>query len=106
MARHALAARPAAAGAGPAHEYDLVGGAGGVGVIPAVTHRFCDACNRLRIGADGRARGCLFARQSVDLHPLLAAGDRDGLAYALRSLVWRRPRHHHLDAPAMSRLGG
>lgn len=111
--RHVLAPRATPDAAGPALEYDLAGGAGGIGVIPAVTHRFCDACNRLRVGADGRARGCLFAREAVDLRPLLAAGDRDGLAYALRSLVWRRPDHHHLgapdrddDAPAMSRLGG
>ncbi|HEY6008208.1 MAG TPA: GTP 3',8-cyclase MoaA [Geobacteraceae bacterium] len=100
--------------AGPARVYRIAGAAGTVGVITPVSGHFCGECNRIRVTAAGRARGCLFADTSLDLKPLLAAGDEAGLTEALRAIVTGKPGRHSLAAPeeqqhtpfAMSAIGG
>ncbi|MFO7654029.1 MAG: GTP 3',8-cyclase MoaA [Candidatus Krumholzibacteriia bacterium] len=79
---------------GPARTFDLAGARGSVGVISAVSCGFCTSCNRIRVDASGRARGCLFAPDAVDLRPLLAARDRAGLAATLRRVVATKPPDH------------
>jgi cyclic pyranopterin phosphate synthase len=117
-ARHALAAEPRDPGdrlAGPARYHRLDDGPGLIGTIAPVSHRFCGSCNRLRVSADGRAHGCLFRDDPLDLTPWLRAGDRAGLAAALREVAWRKPARHDLTEDGtrrggrpvpMSRLGG
>ncbi len=108
---------PGQALAGPARNYRLPGAAGTVGVISPVSDVFCAACNRIRVSADGQARGCLFRDQAVDLRPLLRAGDRSGLAQTLREIIARKPARHDLRPDGsredrddgglrMSRMGG
>jgi len=101
--------------AGPARNYRLAGAVGTVGVISPVSKMFCSSCNRIRVGADGMARGCLFLNEPVDLRPQLRAGDEAGLAKTLQELVLRKPEQHDLtpdgrrdddDPLAMSRMGG
>ena len=101
--------------AGPARNFHLPGAAGTVGVISPMTHLFCASCNRIRVGADGLARGCLFLAEPVDLRPLLREGRDADLAAALLEIIQRKPeRHFHGpgggpdddDPRAMSRLGG
>ena len=41
------------------------------GMIASDTEPFCEACNRLRLSADGMLRGCLYEPQGVPLKPLL-----------------------------------
>ena len=48
-----------------------------VGFIGAMTESFCDACNRVRVGADGALRACLGGRDRVGLEELLRAGATD-----------------------------
>ena len=55
------AARPDAGQ--PAIDYDWVDGEGTVGFIDPVTQPFCDACDRLRLTADGQFRNCLFSTE-------------------------------------------
>ncbi len=38
-----------------------------LGIIAAVSHHFCDSCNRLRITAIGQLRPCLFSDTMIDL---------------------------------------
>lgn len=99
--------------AGPARVFRIAGWAGSVGVIAPVSHAFCADCNRIRVGADGLARGCLFLDDPVDLKPMLRAGDEAALTAALVELVARKPARHGLadgdggeDFPRMSRMGG
>jgi len=113
-----LEARPHDRGgvmAGPARNFKLTGGRGSVGIISPVSDVFCASCNRIRVSADGRARGCLFLDDAVDLRPLLEAGDDAALAAALLEIVARKPERHDLspdgrrdgdDPMAMSHLGG
>jgi cyclic pyranopterin phosphate synthase len=61
-----------AAGRGPA-EYRQ--GAGGqVGFIGALTHNFCESCNRLRVSTRGELQACLGGAERVPLAHLLADG--------------------------------
>lgn len=115
---HALEAMPRQDGdalAGPARYWRLDDGPGTIGIIAPVSHRFCGACNRIRVSADGRAHGCLFRDDPLDLGPRLRAGDTAGLARALAELAWRKPARHDLAGDGtrphggtvpMSRLGG
>ena len=115
-AEHELRERPPAQDgriAGPARVFELSGARGLIGVIAPVSHSFCTSCNRIRVGADGLARGCLFLEAPVDLKPMLRAADEAALATALLALVARKPARHGLsggeggdDFPQMSRMGG
>jgi len=99
--------------AGPAIDYRIRGAAGKIGVITPVTGHFCDGCNRLRVTASGKARGCLFSRKETDLKPLLREEGAPGLEKALLDIVRFKPEKHRLgeDDPGkwplrMSRVGG
>jgi cyclic pyranopterin phosphate synthase len=102
-------------GPSPAVTYAVPGFAGDLGVISPVSRRFCERCNRLRVTADGRLRGCLFARETLDLRAVLRSGHGDGaVADLLRAAVRVKPEGHGLcgdgggssSAEPMSRVGG
>ena len=40
-------------GNGPCHYYEISGFLGKIGFISAMTHKFCDQCNRVRMTAEG-----------------------------------------------------
>lgn len=42
-----------------------------IGVISTITHSFCGSCDRIRLTAQGELYNCLFARQGLDLKPVL-----------------------------------
>jgi cyclic pyranopterin phosphate synthase len=46
---------------GPAQRYRFDGAAGEIGFIHAMSHHFCDRCNRLRLTARGQLRPCLLS---------------------------------------------
>jgi len=58
----------------PAVVYDYADGVGSVGVIASVSRPFCRSCNRIRLTAEGRLRNCLFAKDELDVKPLLRPG--------------------------------
>ncbi|MBI5904944.1 MAG: GTP 3',8-cyclase MoaA [Deltaproteobacteria bacterium] len=99
--------------AGPAKDYRIRGAAGTIGVITPVSGHFCRDCNRIRVTASGKARGCLFSRRETDLAPLLREAGAPGLTSALLDIVRKKPDRHRLagDEPGngplgMSRIGG
>ena len=70
-------------GKGPARYLAAADGSGRrVGFISALSDEFCDACNRVRINAQGDMRACLASRQAVSLRDLMRAGGDD------LDLVW------------------
>lgn len=62
---------------GPAERYRIKGAKGEVGFISAVSSHFCDRCNRLRLTAEGRLRGCLFSDREIDVKTPLREGKGD-----------------------------
>ena len=101
-------------GNGPAVYYASEALLGRVGFIDAVSHRFCESCNRVRLTSTGQLKPCLSYDSTVDLRALLRGGCSDEeLKAALREGIFRKPRAHRFDLPQeitehhiMSQIGG
>lgn len=65
------------------------------GVIASDTQPFCDACNRLRLTADGRLRGCLYQADAVALGDAVRAGADDAALARLIHAATADKRSHH-----------
>ena len=92
--------RPVSSGPldGPAHRYALEGAEGEIGFIGALSHHFCEKCNRLRLTADGHLRGCLFSEQETDIKTPLRQGQGDNrLLDLIASTILNKPENHGLD---------
>jgi cyclic pyranopterin phosphate synthase len=63
--------REASRNSGPARMYRIAGGRGRIGVISAVSHHFCESCNRFRVTSDGKLRACLFSDKEYDVRAVL-----------------------------------
>ena len=62
---------------GTASVYEFADGIGQVGFVPTVSEPFCGSCNRFRLTADGKLRGCLFSLDESDLRKPLRSGAPD-----------------------------
>jgi GTP 3',8-cyclase len=60
------------------------------GIISAMTEHFCDACNRVRITADGQLHACLGHDDAVSLRDIVrSGGDAKSIDAALRrAIAW------------------
>jgi len=110
----------AGAAPGPGRVYDFAAAGpegkrrGSVGIISALSNHFCSSCNRLRLTADGRLRGCLFSAEELDLKSLLREGAPDAaISAVLTEAVEQKPERHKLNdvtadnsSLAMNRIGG
>ncbi|MCM2265714.1 MAG: GTP 3',8-cyclase MoaA [Desulfuromonadales bacterium] len=96
----ALEPLPRRKSAGPARLFRLPGARGSLGLIPSVSGHFCPECNRLRVTADGRVRGCLFGNQEIDLKLVLRGGGDDAaLVELLRAAICAKPEKHAIGSP-------
>jgi len=99
-------------GVGPAKYFHLPGAKGTIGFISPVTECFCEACNRLRLTADGKLRPCLFSDEEVDLRtPLRQGASVDDIKRLIQQAVASKPEKHKLVAGVtcerfMSQIGG
>ena len=94
-------------GHGPSRYYRLEKTGATVGFIGAITnHHFCDACNKIRLTADGKIRPCLGNHGEVDLKPALREEGTDAavLATLRRSLSEKPPEHLFRDNYQPSRI--
>jgi cyclic pyranopterin phosphate synthase len=99
---------------GPAERFKFKGAKGEIGFIGALSHHFCNACNRLRLTASGQLRPCLLADRQLDLKGPLRKGCSDEeLADKFVAAVKNKPSDHNLaiSDPAvvscqMSSIGG
>ncbi|MDL1958335.1 MAG: GTP 3',8-cyclase MoaA [Deltaproteobacteria bacterium] len=90
--------------AGPASEYVLDKAPGSVGFIGALSHNFCESCNRLRITAEGRLRLCLFSDEEVDVKKALRQGlNIEELTLFFHRAVSKKPKgFRYLDREGLS----
>lgn len=65
------------------------------GVIASDTEPFCADCDRLRLSADGRLRGCLYQPGGLSLGNALRAGADDAALAALVDAGLDDKRSHH-----------
>ena len=97
----------------PARVWRIAGAVGTIGFISPVSAPFCEACNRVRLTADGKLRLCLLRPDEADLRDALRSGaDDETLLRQIRLAVWRKPWGHGLadgdrdTGRGMSQIGG
>ena len=82
---------------GPAQRFKIKGGQGEIGLISALSHHFCDHCNRLRLTPKGHLRGCFFSDQEIDLKTPLREKKKDDYILQLIELaIKNKPKEHGL----------
>jgi len=92
---------------GPAQRYRFEGALGEIGFIHALSHHFCDRCNRLRLTARGQLRPCLLSDHHEDVRGALRSGaSDDDLAEIFFKAVSHKPSDHNLAAREPSRVCG
>ena len=99
--------------ADPARLWRIPGARGTIGFISPISAPFCEACNRVRLTADGMLRLCLLRPDEVNLRDHLRAGaSDDDLLAELRGGIWRKPWGHGVaegerdTVRGMSQIGG
>lgn len=91
---------------------------GKTGFISAVSHKFCESCNRVRLTAEGFLKPCLQYSTGVDLRAMLRneAGEKE-LEEMIQKVIFEKPRSHQfqmegsskqedLEQKQMSSIGG
>jgi len=99
---------------GPSRYFRLKGAHGVIGFISAISHHFCEDCNRLRMTSDGKLRPCLFSETEIDLKPALRGGGSDGeVGRLLKLAIEVKPEGHNINErhdlkflKSMSQIGG
>jgi len=90
-----------------------------VGIIPAVSHRFCSKCNRLRVTPDGMLRACLHDTTQYNLKKILRRQVKNDIREVIANAVKHKNKEHTLTQcddtafnccgmamNSMSRIGG
>lgn len=104
---------------GPSQYYRVDGYPGRLGFISAVSHSFCQSCNRVRLTSTGFLKTCLQFDEGVELKPLLSERD-EVIEDAVRTAILKKPAHHlfteavlpddpyrtHMEKHTMSQIGG
>ena len=82
-------------GHGPARYVTYPCFKGSVGYISALSHEFCDSCNRVRLTADGQLKLCLNHTKGLDLRAMLREGaDDKEILDAVRCAIAGKPKRH------------
>ena len=101
-------------GNGPCHYYKIEGFQGKIGFISAMTHKFCQECNRLRLTADGHLKSCLNYEDGKNLKEMLRGGaERKEIEEAIGQVIAAKGEGHcfgghcdNADERIMSQIGG
>ena len=108
-----LAQSDAPRGNGPARTYRLPGAETTIGFITPASEHFCNACNRIRVTAQGAVCACLFGNREMDLRQTLCENvNESALQELLARAIGSKPEQHPLGedfalrVKAMSEIGG
>lgn len=104
-------------GNGPAHYYNVPGFEGKIGFISAISHQFCEKCNRVRLTSDGFLKTCLHYEKGTDLKVLLRGSSDDAfLEQVIQQTIENKPISHNFrndnidlgsyESGHMSQIGG
>jgi cyclic pyranopterin phosphate synthase len=85
-----------------------------IGLINPVSQPFCEACDRLRLTAEGQIRNCLFSTKEWDARALLRSGASDDqIADLVRDCIHAKAAAHGISTAdfvrpdrAMYQIGG
>lgn len=107
---------PSAEWGGPARYYSIPGFLGSIGFISAMSHNFCNECNRIRLTADGYLKTCLQYEKGLDLKSILRGETEDSILERTIALsIYGKPAGHSFRSQQypelcernyMSQIGG
>ena len=90
---------------GPATRFRFEKGKGEIGFISAISHSFCQECNRLRLTANGIILPCLLSNTEVDIKDPLRRGCLDEeLIKVFQDAVHLKPKSHPLNPEGNQRV--
>jgi cyclic pyranopterin phosphate synthase len=96
-----------AIGRGPARRWVVEETGLELGFIAPLSERFCAACNRLRLMADGHLRTCLAHDDTPSLLGLVRDGASDAaIEHAIRWMVFGKPEGHFCETDGGEVFGG
>lgn len=102
-------------GNGPCHYYTLENFQGRIGFISALSHKFCDQCNRIRLTSTGYLKGCLQFENGADLKAKIRKGCSDEeLRETIKKVIYEKPAGHNFqekkngkeESHIMAQIGG
>ncbi len=102
-------------GNGPSHYFSLDGFKGKIGFISAISHKFCNECNRVRLTSMGFLKTCLQYNTGVNLLELIRSGkDDEEIEEAIKKAIDNKPLEHSFlskeikqeEQHGMSQIGG
>ncbi|MCX8124628.1 MAG: GTP 3',8-cyclase MoaA [Spirochaetes bacterium] len=67
-----------------------------IGIIPAVSHRFCSRCNRLRVTPDGMLRACLHDTTEYNVKNILRGQFQKDIKEVIQQAVLHKKKEHSL----------
>lgn len=88
---------------------------GKIGFISAISHQFCNSCNRVRVTSEGDLKLCLQYAGGTDLRALLRGGNSDEeIKEIVQKTIYQKPKSHHFaeavgdgfEQKQMSSIGG
>lgn len=99
---------------GPATYFKTESSLGRIGFISAMSHSFCNSCNRIRLTSEGILKQCLYWNNNTDLKTLIRKGISDEeLKEVLKESIYNKPEKHSFgannsksDQRAMNEIGG
>lgn len=82
-------------GNGPARYIKVKNSKGNIGFISAMTHDFCNTCNRVRLTKDGFLKLCLHWNYGVNLRKYIKRGiTEEQLTFLIKNTIERKPEKH------------
>lgn len=86
-------------GNGPGRYYSIKGFHGKIGFISAVSHQFCDSCNRVRLTSEGVLKTCLQYGGGILLKDYLRDGMlEEDLIELIRAGIYNKPKRHQFNS--------
>lgn len=103
-------------GNGPSSYYTIDNFKGKIGFISAVTHKFCDSCNRVRLTSQGFLKTCLQYDKGADLRELVRSKiNEEDLVQIIQNTIYNKPLKNNffeentledIEKHTMSQIGG
>lgn len=82
-------------GNGPAKYYRNPNLKGCIGFISAISHEFCESCNRIRLTSSGFLKLCLHYNKGIDLkEPIRNGISNEDLKTLIHDTIWNKPLRH------------
>lgn len=96
-------------GNGPASYFTFANLKMPIGIIAAISNKFCESCNRIRITSDGKLKQCLHYNANVNFRDI----DPESLT-DIKDFIYEKPKEHafhqkteqELETLNMSSIGG